>query len=425
MNNLKSRLAKEKRFKAYGIISIITALTLLTILFVSIFSQGYTAFQETRIQLPVYFDQEILDPNKTSDWNDIKKANFNGLVKQSIRNLFPEVSGRSNKRKLYKIVSSSAEYQIRSIVNNDLSIIGSKQNIWVLADDDVDMLIKGNINRNLPENERRIDDQELIWIEYLESENLIKKVFNKTLFTSGDSSESEQSGILVALLGSFYALLITLVLSFPIGIATAVYLEEFAPKDNKFVDFIEVNINNLAAVPSIIFGLLGLAIFLNFFEMPRSAPLVGGMVLSLMTLPRIIIPARAALKSVPPSIREGALGLGASNVQAVFHHVLPIATPGMLTGTIIGMAQALGESAPLLVIGMVAFIVDIPQGFTDPATALPVQIYLWADTPERGFVERTAAVIMVLLIFLVLMNSLAIYLRKKFEKILPSEKNYV
>ena len=338
------------------------------------------------------------------------------MVKQSIRNLFPEVSGRSNKRKLYKIVSSSAEYQIRSIVNNDLSIIGSKQNIWVLADDDVDMLIKGNINRNLPENERRIDDQELIWIEYLESENLIKKVFNKTLFTSGDSSESEQSGILVALLGSFYALLITLVLSFPIGIATAVYLEEFAPKDNKFVDFIEVNINNLAAVPSIIFGLLGLAIFLNFFEMPRSAPLVGGMVLSLMTLPRIIIPARAALKSVPPSIREGALGLGASNVQAVFHHVLPIATPGMLTGTIIGMAQALGESAPLLVIGMVAFIVDIPQGFTDPATALPVQIYLWADTPERGFVERTAAVIMVLLIFLVLMNSLAIYLRKKFEK---------
>ena len=416
MNNLKSRLAKEKRFKAYGIISIITALTLLTILFVSIFSQGYTAFQETRIQLPVYFDQEILDPNKTSDWSDIKKANFNGLVKQSIRNLFPEVSGRSNKRKLYKIVSSSAEYQIRDIVNNDLSIIGSKQNIWVLADDDVDMLIKGNINRNLPENERRIDDQELMWIEYLESENLIKKVFNKTLFTSGDSSESEQSGILVALLGSFYALLITLVLSFPIGIATAVYLEEFAPKDNKFVDFIEVNINNLAAVPSIIFGLLGLAIFLNFFEMPRSAPLVGGMVLSLMTLPRIIIPARAALKSVPPSIREGALGLGASNVQAVFNHVLPIATPGMLTGTIIGMAQALGESAPLLIIGMVAFIVDVPQGFTDPATALPVQIYLWADTPERGFVERTAAVIMVLLIFLILMNSLAIYLRKKFEK---------
>ena len=416
MNNLKSRLAKERRFKAYGVISILTALVLLAILFTSIISQGYTAFQETRIQLPIHFDEDILDVEKTKNWDTIRKSNFNILIKKSIREIFPGVSGRNSKRKLYKIVSSSAEYQIRDMVRKDLSIIGTKKNIWVLADDDVDMLIKGNINRNLPENERRIDNEELKWIEKLESKKLIDKFFNKTLFSSGDSSESEQSGILVALLGSFYALLITLVLSFPIGIATAVYLEEFAPKNNKFVDFIEVNINNLAAVPSIIFGLLGLAIFLNFFEMPRSAPLVGGMVLSLMTLPRIIIPSRAALKSVPPSIREGALGLGASNVQAVFNHVVPIATPGMLTGTIIGMAQALGESAPLLIIGMVAFIVDIPQSVTDPATTLPVQIYLWADTPERGFVERTAAVIMVLLIFLILMNSLAIYLRKKFEK---------
>jgi len=416
MNNLKSRLAKERRFKAYGVISILTALVLLAILFTSIISQGYTAFQETRIQLLIHFDEDILDKEKTQNWDTVRKSNFNILIKKSIREIFPDVSGRNSKRKLYKIVSSSAEYQIRDMVRKDLSIIGTKKNIWVLADDDVDMLIKGNINRNLPENERRIDNEELKWIEKLESKKLIDKFFNKTLFSSGDSSESEQSGILVALLGSFYALLITLVLSFPIGIATAVYLEEFAPKNNKFVDFIEVNINNLAAVPSIIFGLLGLAIFLNFFEMPRSAPLVGGMVLSLMTLPRIIIPSRAALKSVPPSIREGALGLGASNVQAVFNHVVPIATPGMLTGTIIGMAQALGESAPLLIIGMVAFIVDIPQSVTDPATTLPVQIYLWADTPERGFVERTAAVIMVLLIFLILMNSLAIYLRKKFEK---------
>ena len=416
MNNLKSRLARERRFKAYGVISILTALVLLAILFTSIISQGYTAFQETRIQLPIHFDEDILDAEKTKNWDTIRKSNFNILIKKSIREIFPDVSGRNSKRKLYKILSGSAEYQIRDMVRKDLSIIGTKKNIWVLADDDVDMLIKGNINRNLPENERRIDNQELKWIEELESKKIIDKFFNKTLFSSGDSSESEQSGILVALLGSFYALLITLVLSFPIGIATAVYLEEFAPKNNKFVDFIEVNINNLAAVPSIIFGLLGLAIFLNFFEMPRSAPLVGGMVLSLMTLPRIIIPSRAALKSVPPSIREGALGLGASNVQAVFNHVVPIATPGMLTGTIIGMAQALGESAPLLIIGMVAFIVDIPQSVTDPATTLPVQIYLWADTPERGFVERTAAVIMVLLIFLILMNSLAIYLRKKFEK---------
>ena len=416
MNNLKSRLAKEKRFKLFGIASIITALILLSILFISIISQGYTAFQETRIQLNIQFSQNILDPEQTREWKIIKKKNFNKLIKNSLSEIYPDVSGRSDKRKLYKLISSSAEYQLREFIKNDINSIGTSKKIWVLANDDVDMLFKGHIDRNLPENDRRIDNQELLWIETLESKNLIEKFFNKTLFTSGDSSQSEQSGILGALIGSLFALTITLILSFPIGIATAIYLEEFAPKNNKFVDFIEVNINNLAAVPSIIFGLLGLAIFLNFFGMPRSAPLVGGMVLSLMTLPTIIISSRAALKSVPPSIKEGALGLGASHTQAVFHHVLPVALPGMLTGTIIGMAQALGESAPLLIIGMVAFIVDIPQTMTDPATALPIQIYLWADTPERGFVERTSAAIIVLLVFLILMNSLAVYLRKKFEK---------
>ena len=416
MNNLKSRLAKEKRFQIYGIFSIILALSLLSLLFISIISKGYTAFNETRIQLPIHFDQKILDPNNTKEWKTIRKANFNKLVKDAIDEILPGVEDRNNKKKLYKLVSSSAEYKLRSIVQENLSVIGTKEKIWVLADDDVDMLIKGHINRNLPEEERLIDNQELEWISILESKKVIKKFFNKTLFTSGDSAESEQSGILGALIGSLFALTITLILSFPIGIATAIYLEEFAPKNNKFIDFVEVNINNLAAVPSIIFGLLGLAIFLNFFGMPRSAPLVGGMVLSLMTLPTIIISSRAALKSVPPSIKEGALGLGASNIQAVFHHVVPVALPGMLTGTIIGMAQALGESAPLLIIGMVAFIVDIPSAITDPATALPIQIYLWADTPERGFIERTSAAIMVLLVFLILMNSLAIYLRKKYEK---------
>lgn len=416
MNNLKSRLAKEKRFKLFGIASIITALILLSILFISIISQGYTAFQETRIQLNIQFSQNILDPEQTQEWKIIKKKNFNKLIKNSLSEIYPDVSGRSDKRKLYKLISSSAEYQLREFIKNDINSIGTSKKIWVLANDDVDMLFKGHIDRNLSEDDRRIDNQELLWIETLESKNLIEKFFNKTLFTSGDSSQSEQSGLLGALIGSLFALTITLILSFPIGIATAIYLEEFAPKNNKFVDFIEVNINNLAAVPSIIFGLLGLAIFLNFFGMPRSAPLVGGMVLSLMTLPTIIISSRAALKSVPPSIKEGALGLGASHTQAVFHHVLPVALPGMLTGTIIGMAQALGESAPLLIIGMVAFIVDIPQTMTDPATALPIQIYLWADTPERGFVERTSAAIIVLLVFLMLMNSLAVYLRKKFEK---------
>ena len=416
MNNLKSRLAKEKRFRLYGVASITLALFLLSLLFVSIFSQGYTAFQETKIQLNINFSEEILDPNKTKDWEIIKKSNFSLLVKNSVNELFPNVSGRSNKRKLKKIISSSAEYQLRDYVKNNIEVIGTNQKIWVLADDDVDMLIKGHINRILPEDERRIDNDELKWIKFLESKKLIKKFFNKTFFTSGDSSESEQSGILGAFIGSLFALSITLILSFPIGIATAIYLEEFAPKNNKLIDFVEVNINNLAAVPSIIFGLLGLAIFLNFFGMPRSVPLVGGMVLSLMTLPTIIISSRAALKSVPPSIKEGALGVGASKIQAVFHHVVPVALPGMMTGTIIGLAQALGESAPLLIIGMVAFIVDIPQTMTDPATALPIQIYLWADTPERGFVERTSAAIMVLLVFLIFMNSAAIYLRKKFEK---------
>ena len=416
MNNLKLRLAKEKRFQLYGILSITLALTLLSVLFISIFSQGYTAFQETKIQLNINFEQNILDPKKTSDWDVIKKSNFNILIRNSLQELFPDVSGRNEKRKLKKIISTSGEYQLRNYIRNNIESIGTSKKIWLLADDDVDMLIKGHINRILPEEERRIDNTELAWIEILETKKLIKKFFNKTFFTSGDSAESEQSGILGALIGSLFAIGITLIISFPIGIATAIYLEEFAPKNNKFIDFVEVNINNLAAVPSIIFGLLGLAIFLNFFEMPRSAPLVGGMVLSLMTLPTIIISSRVSIKAVPPSIKEGALGVGASEIQAVFHHVVPVSVPGMLTGTIIGMARALGESAPLLVIGMVAFIVDIPQSVTDPATALPIQIYLWADTPERGFAERTSAAIMVLLVFLIFMNSLAVYLRKKFEK---------
>ncbi|MGD8583527.1 MAG: phosphate ABC transporter permease PstA, partial [Gammaproteobacteria bacterium] len=260
-----------------------------------------------------------------------------------------------------------------------------------------------------------IKDHQIAWVDKLDEQGRIEKRFNKIFFTAGDSREPELAGIWGAATGSFYTLLVTLLLAFPLGVATAVYLEEFAPQ-NKWTDLIEVNINNLAAVPSIVFGLLGLAVFINFFGMPRSAPLVGGLVLTLMTLPTIIIASRAALKSVPPSIREAALGVGASKMQMVFHHVLPLAMPGMLTGTIIGMAQALGESAPLLMIGMVAFIVDIPGGVTDPSTVLPVQIYLWADSPERAFVERTSAAIMVLLAFLITMNALAVMLRRKFER---------
>jgi phosphate transport system permease protein len=325
------------------------------------------------------------------------------------------VTSRSDRRALSSLVSTGAMYQLQAMVLADPSLVGQTIRMWVPADDDVDMYRKGRISAEVPEGERRLSDKQLAWIDAMAAQDRLELKFNTALFTNGDSRDPELAGILGALKGSFYMLLVTLGLSFPIGIAAAVYLEEFAPK-NRWTDLIEVNINNLAAVPSIVFGLLGLAVFLNYFGMPRSAPLVGGLVLTLMTLPTIIIASRAALKSVPPSIREAALGVGASKMQTVFHHVLPLAMPGMLTGTIIGMAQALGETAPLLMIGMVAFIVDIPGGPLDPSTVLPVQVYLWADSPERAFVERTSAAIMVLLAFLIAMNTFAVIMRKRFER---------
>ena len=313
------------------------------------------------------------------------------------------------------MVSVGAQYELRDMVIDNPNLIGTKKEILVLADDDLDSFHKGIINRGIPEELRRVKDKQVSWIDKLEADGRIVTRFNLRFLTSGDSREPELAGIWGALKGSFYTMVITLLLSFPIAVAAAVYLEEFAPKNNKLIDLIEVNINNLAAVPSIVFGILGLAIYINLFGMPRSAPLVAGMVLSLMTLPTIIIATRASIKSVPQSIREAALGVGASKMQVIFHHVLPLAMPGILTGSIIGMAQALGESAPLLMIGMVAFVADIPQGFMDPATALPVQIFIWSDSPERAFIALTSAAIVVLLIFLFLMNFLAIILRKKFE----------
>ncbi len=313
------------------------------------------------------------------------------------------------------MISSGAAYELRDMALGDPDIIGKTVSVWVFADDDIDMIVKGQFSREVSEENRRVSDRQLAWLDRLEAEGRVEEKFNVIFFRSGDSREPEQAGIWGAVMGSFFTLVITLLLSFPIGVAAAVYLEEFAHK-NRWTDLIEVNINNLAAVPSIVFGLLGLAVFLNFFGLPRSAPLVGGLVLTLMTLPTIIIASRSALKSVPPSIREAALGVGASKMQMVIHHVLPLALPGMLTGTIIGMARALGESAPLLMIGMVAFIVDIPKGVFDPSTVLPVQIYLWADSPERAFMERTSAAIIVLLAFLLVMNATAVILRKKFER---------
>lgn len=405
---LNRRYRAEKRFRRMGVTAILIALTFLVFLFTSIIGNGYTAFQQTYIQLDIDFDQALFVNE------NLATADFPGLVKSSLSKMFPEVMSRNDKKLLYQLVSPSASFRLLDKVLNDPKIIGTKQQIWVLANDDVDMLIKGHYDRSAPESNRRVNDKQLAWIDALQASDKLEKKFNTTFFTAGDSREPEQAGIRGAAKGSFYTLLITLSLSFPIGVAAAIYLEEFAP-NNGWTDFIEININNLAAVPSIIFGLLGLAIFINFWGIPRSTPLVGGLVLTLMTLPTIIIAGRASLKSVPPSIREAAYGIGASKIQMVTHHVLPLALPGMLTGTIIGMAQALGETAPLLMIGMVAFIVDVPGSITDPSTVLPVQIYLWADSPERAFTEKTSAAIMILLGFLMFMNGAAVYLRKKFE----------
>jgi len=406
---LSRRYRAERRFRRFGAAAILSSLVFLLLLFTSIVGNGWSAFQQTFIQLDVNFDPELLNQE------DLSTADYPGLVKESLRKQFPDAKSRGDKRSLYALVSDGASFQIRNMVLKDPSIIGKTLSIWVPADDDVDMLEKRHIERDVPESARRLNDKQLAWIDQLKKDGQIRKQFNTAFFTAGDSREPELAGIWGAVVGSFYTLVITLILSFPIGVASAIYLEEFAPK-NRWTDLIEVNINNLAAVPSIVFGLLGLSIFLNFFGLPRSAPVVGGLVLTLMTLPTIIIASRASLTSVPPSIREAALGVGASQMQTVFHHVFPLALPGMLTGTIIGMARALGETAPLLMIGMVAFIVDIPRGFTDPSTVLPVQIYLWADSPERAFMERTSAAIMVLLAFLIVMNATAVILRKKFER---------
>ncbi|WP_420548828.1 phosphate ABC transporter permease PstA [Curvivirga sp.] len=409
---LAKRHAAEKRFRMYGIGAIGLALTFLVILFGSIITQGYSAFWQTEIRLDVHIDEGEF---ASREYADIRKASFNKMLRNSLREVFPDVKSRKDKKELYKVISSGAKYELQSMVVENPDLIGTTVSFWMAASDDVDMLNKGYIDRNLPESDRRLSDFSIGLVDTLIEKGDLKSAFNTRFFSNADSREPEQAGIWGAAIGSFWTLMVTLLLSFPIGVAAAIYLEEFAPK-NKWTDLIEVNINNLAAVPSIVFGLLGLALFLNWFNLPRSAPIVGGMVLTLMTLPTIIIASRAALKAVPPSIREAALGMGASRLQVVTHHVLPLAMPGMLTGTIIGMAQALGETAPLLMIGMVAFIADIPGGPTDPATALPVQIYLWADSPERAFVERTSAAIMVLLGFLIFMNLAAVLLRKKFER---------
>jgi len=408
---LKKRYAKERRFRIYGMVAVFVGFAFLAVLLLDIGSKAVPAFQQSYIKLDVNFNAEKLALPSDGELTDkaLRSANYRGIVKQALYDEFPEVTKRRDKRDLTGLISSGASWQLRDVLTAKPDLLGTTQTVWVLADDDVDTYIK------IGGGTGRINKKEAAWIDRLVAENRVEKRFNWMFFTSGDSREPELAGIQSALMGSVYTILVTFFLSVPLGLAAAICLEEFAPQ-NRWTDLIEININNLAAVPSIVFGLLGLAVYINFFGLPRSAPLVGGMVLMLMTLPTIIITSRAAIKSVPPSIKEAALGLGASKMQSVFHYVVPLAMPGILTGAIIGMAQALGESAPLLMIGMVAFIVDTPAGILDSATVLPVQIYLWADSPERAFIAKTSAAIIVLLIFLITMNALAIMLRKKFER---------
>ena len=413
---LKRRRRRETGFRMLGISAVIAALSALVWLMISIVGTGYTAFYQHHMNIEVVLDESLLDPTGARVPDELRKANYRRIVQTSLYDRFPEVTDRRARQDLFKVVSASGATDIvRQMVYQDPSLVGQTITVRVPTSDDVDQLLKGYIDRDVAEDRRKLTDQQIGWIDTLVASGDIKARFNWTFFTATDSRDPELAGIAGAVVGSFMALLVVFLVAVPIGIGAAVYLEEFAP-ENLFTDIVEININNLAAVPSIIFGLLGLAVFLNFFGMPRSAPLVGGLVLALMTLPTIIIATRAALRAVSPSIVDGALSLGASKTQAVFHHKVPLAAPGILTGTIIGIAQALGETAPLLMIGMVAFVTEIPTDLTEPASALPVQIFLWADSAERAWAERTSAAIIALLVVLVSMNALAIFLRSKLEK---------
>jgi len=407
--SLRRRYRSEWLFRLYGLVSVLLGIGFILVLFTTIIGNGYGAFRQVFIKLEVQFDPSVIDPGGTRQQDTLASADYAQLIKTSLSTLFPDAEDRASRRELNALVSSGGAFQLQKMLLADPTLLGQTRDVWLPADDEVNMVVKGR------DGAQRLSDRQMAWIQTLESSRRLEQRFNTLFFTAGDSREPELAGIWGATKGSFFMLLVTLFLSFPLGVAAAIYLEEFAPR-NWLVDVIEVNINNLAAVPSIVFGLLGLAVFINFFGMPRSAPLVGGLVLTLMTLPVIIIASRAAIKSVPPSVREAALGVGASAMQMVFHHVLPLALPGMMTGAIIGMARALGESAPLLMIGMVAFVVEPPGGPMSPSTALPVQIYLWADSPERAFAERTSAAIMVLLAFLLVMNAAAVWLRSRFER---------
>ncbi len=395
--------------RALGAGAILSALLMLLILVGSLLLSGYRAFTQTHVDLEVFVDPEIINAET------LPRGNFRALLTKSLQDIFPEAESRSEKAEILKILSNGAQFTLRDRIVENPALIGRSTSLTIPASDPYDQLNKGLIDRDTPEENRRLNDAQIRLFDRLKESGAVSSPLNVGMLVNPDSRFPELAGLRGALIGSFWALLVCFLISFPVGIGAAIYLEEFAPR-SRVNDFIEVNINNLAAVPSVVFGLLALAVFIGWFGLPRSAPFVGGMTLALMTMPTVIIAARNALKSVPGSIREAALGVGASKQQVVFGHVLPLAMPGILTGTIIGLAQALGETAPLLLIGMNAFITSAPAGPFDSSTALPTQIFIWADSPERGFVSRTSAAILVLLGFLIAMNGLAIFLRSRFER---------
>jgi len=412
--SMAKRKKSERNFQLLGRGAIAVALAFLVVLFSSIFSKGLPGFFQYYVEIEVDIDREKLDPTGIFSQQSLYDGDARGVIRSA---LYAAVGaeGRSNKRAAGKLISPGAEQRLRKMVYNDPSLMDTTQTLRFAMDDDVDSFLRGFINRETPEKDRRINDRMVEYIDRLQADGKIIYAFSDYLIFGSASRNPEMAGIYGAFIGSILTLSVCLVLAFPIGVATAIYLEEIAPK-NRITEIIEININNLAAVPSVVFGILGLAVFIGIFGLPRSIPLIGGVVLALMTLPTIIISSRAAIRAVPPSVREAALGVGASQIQTIFHHVIPLAMPGMLTGTIIGMAQALGETAPLLMIGMVAFIVDVPGSVTDPGTVLPVQIFMWADFAERMFVQKTSAAIIVLLAFLITMNAAAIVVRKKLER---------
>ncbi|SLN40191.1 Phosphate transport system permease protein PstA [Falsiruegeria litorea R37] len=424
----KSRNAAEKRFRAYGIIAIGTGILCLVVLLSAILFNGIGAFQQTFVQVPVYLDPAKLDKKGERNLDDIKKVStfgYNPLIQKAVLAAVEEAGIETPLKKskdMKALISASAAAQLRSMVIEDPSLIGETIDFRFLASSRVDGYLKDRVKREHLARDKNIDAEHLDIVDGLTAAGVVEKTFNPDFIFGADASESraEQAGLGVSMIGSFFMMLVVLFLALPIGVAASIYLEEFAPK-NRITDLIEVNISNLAAVPSIVFGILGLAVFIQFIHLPQSAPLVGGLVLTLMTLPTIIISTRASLKSVPPSIRDAALGVGASKMQSVFHHVLPLAAPGILTGTIIGLAQALGETAPLLLIGMVGYIASnapdgIASGLLDPNSAMPAQIYEWAKRADPAYYERAWGGIIILLVFLITMNTVAVILRRRFER---------